>query len=430
MREGPSPRPKSFMSPFELTAVFLALSAAISWINARFLGWPNSVAIVLISACSAAILLGLGQVAPMTVGRLAGPLRAFDFSGTVLDVLLAFLMFAGGMQLDLSALRRARWTTLVLATFGVAVSTLVIGVCLAGASAAVGLPLGLGWALVFGALISPTDPVAVLAAVRTAPLPKPLKALIQGESLFNDGVGILLFGAALAYASGEATPGTGELLGAMAREGLGGVALGMAFGAVSLLAMRAIDDYAVETGITVALATGVYVAAARMHVSGPIAAAAAGILVGGPHAESAMSHTTKRHVRGFWRLVDEILNSLLFLLLGLELLALPLEPRFAVVAAAAIPIVLFARLVSVFAPSLVLMRYRPEFGRGTIPVLTWSGVRGGLSVALALAVPNTPQKPLLLVTTYAVAIFSIVVQGLTLERLVRRLHGPNRAGQT
>jgi CPA1 family monovalent cation:H+ antiporter len=247
--------------------------------------------------------------------------------------------------------------------------------------------------------------------------------LIQGESLFNDGVGILLFGAALTYATGRAVPGTGELLGAMLREGLGGATLGVAFGAIALLAMRAIDDYAVETGITVALATSVYVTAARLHVSGPIAAAAAGILVGGPHAEAAMSHTTKRHVRGFWRLVDEILNSLLFLLVGLELLEMPLEPRFGLVAAAAIPIVLVARLASVLAPSLVLMRLRREFGRETIPVLTWSGVRGGLSIALALAVPDSPEKPLLLAVTYAVAIFSIVVQGLTLGRLVRRLGG-------
>lgn len=411
------------ISPFDLAAVFLALTAAIGWINTRFLRLPNSIAILIIGAGGSALLLGLHSLAPRFVGGLTAPLRAFNFSSTVLNVLLAYLMFAGGMQVEVSALRRSVWTTLLLATLGVVVSALVIAVLFAGVAHLIGAPLGFAWALVLGAIISPTDPVAVMAVLRSVVLPPALKAMMQGEALFNDGTGILLFSAALTAATASTTgghaPGLGRLVLDMGREGLGGAVLGLAAGAVALLAMRAIDEYGVETGITVALATGVYAVALKLDVSGPIAAAAAGLLIGGPHAESAMSETTRRYVKGFWSLIDDLLNSLLFLLVGLELLALPIEGRFIWSAAIAIPVALLGRLASVVGPSLMISGLKREFGPGSTAILTWGGVRGGLSIALALALPQTPEKPLLLLATYAVAFFSIVVQGLTLGPLVR-----------
>jgi CPA1 family monovalent cation:H+ antiporter len=273
--------------------------------------------------------------------------------------------------------------------------------------------------------------VAVMAVLRSVVLPPALKAMMQGEALFNDGVGILLFSAAVtaaaATAAGGHPPGLGRLLLDMGREGLGGAALGLAAGGAALMAMRAIDDYEVETGITVALATGVYAVALRLEVSGPIAAAATGLLIGGPHAESAMSETTRRYVKRFWSLVDDLLNSLLFLVMGLELLALPMQARFLWPAVIAVPIALLGRLASVLGPSLLITDLKREFGRGSTAILTWGGVRGGLSIALALALPQTPEKPVLLVATYAVAFFSIVVQGLTLGPLVRAYGMDQRA---
>jgi monovalent cation:H+ antiporter, CPA1 family len=417
------------ISPFDLAAVFLGLTAVIGWINTRFLRLPKSIAILMIGAGGAAALLGLHSLAPTFVGGLTAPLKTFNFSSTVLNVLLAYLMFAGGMQVEVSALRRSMLTTLVLTTLGVGISALVIGVLFAGAAALIGTPIGLPWALVLGAIISPTDPVAVIAVLRSVVLPPALKAMMQGEALFNDGVGILLFSAAVtaASAAGGHAPGLARLVMDVGREGLGGAVLGLAAGGAALLAMRAIDEYGVETGITVALATGVYAVALKLEVSGPIAAAAAGLLIGGPHAESAMSETTRRYVRGFWSLIDDLLNSLLFLLVGLELLAVPIEARFIWSAAIAVPIALVGRLASVLGPSLMITRFAREFGPGTTAILTWGGVRGGLSIALALALPPTPEKPVLLVATYAVAFFSIVVQGLTLGPLARAYGMDQRA---
>jgi CPA1 family monovalent cation:H+ antiporter len=420
------------ISPFDLAAVFLGLTAVIGWVNTRFLRLPKSIAILMIGAGGAASLLALHSLAPAFVAGLTAPLKTFNFSSTVLNVMLAYLMFAGGMQVEVTALRRSMLPTLLLATLGVVVSTLVIGALFAGAAGLIGAPIGLSWALVLGAIISPTDPVALMAVLRSVVLPPALKAMMQGEALFNDGAGILLFSAtataAAASAAGGHAPGLARLVMDMGREGLGGAALGLAAGGAALLAMRAIDEYGVETGITVALATGVYAVALKLHVSGPIAAAAAGLLIGGPRAESAMSETTRRYVKGFWSLIDDLLNSLLFLMVGLELLDLPMEARLIWSAAVAVPIALLGRLASVLGPSLMITRLKREFGPGTTAILTWGGVRGGLSIALALALPPAPEKPVLLLATYAVAFFSIVVQGLTLGPLARAYGLDRRAG--
>jgi CPA1 family monovalent cation:H+ antiporter len=282
-----------------------------------------------------------------------------------------------------------------------------------------GLDLPLPWALAFGALISPTDPIAVLATVKGGGLSPRLKTVLQGEALFNDGVGIVVFTAAVAFLTGPAPNGL-ETVGLVAVEALGGLLLGAAGGWLVIRLMRAIDDYAVEVTLTLALAAGVYALAQPLHVSGPVAAVAAGLLIGAPGAESAMSKATQTYLAHFWTLVDEVLNALLFLLLGFQLLVVRFEPRDIGLWLVAIVLVVAARL-------LVVAPWGAFFGRqgerGATRLLMWGGLHGALSLALALTLPPGPARGLILSITYAVVVFSVVVQGLTFPALVRRLQG-------
>lgn len=283
---------------------------------------------------------------------------------------------------------------------------------------ALGLPLTLPWAIVFGALISPTDPVAVLAAVKQGGLSKTLEAVLQGEALFNDGVGIVLFTAAVAIAAGG-HPNPMEVVGAVGLEAVGGLALGAAAGWIVVLAMRAIDDYAVEVGLSLALAVAVYALAGSLHLSGPIAVVAAGLVVGDRGLKSAMSEMTQRYVRGFWTLIDEILNALLFLLLGLELLVVPLEIRWAGLWLAAVGLVMAARFIVVLPLGAYFHLSRQERGAGLL--LGWGGLHGALSLALALSLPEGPARPIILSTTFAVVLSSVLLQGLTFGPLAAHL---------
>jgi CPA1 family monovalent cation:H+ antiporter len=315
---------------------------------------------------------------------------------------------------DLKELRRRRFAVLTLATVGVLASTLLVGGGVWLAAKAVGVDLPLTWSLVFGALISPTDPVAVLAAVRHGHVSERLRAILQGEALFNDGVGIVVFLALVAFAThGDANPG-GVALDVLIKAG-GGLALGTALGFIAVRLLKAIDEYAVEVCITVALATGVYALAEALHMSGAIAVVAAGLFVGATGMQTAMSDLTQRYVQGFWTLIDEILNALLFFLLGLEMLVVPLDTRYSGLWAVAIPLVVLVRLAIVF-PWGAYFHFR-EAERAPSLVLGWGGLRGALSLALALNIPNVTQRPLILSLTYAVVVFSVAVQGLTFGRL-------------
>jgi monovalent cation:H+ antiporter, CPA1 family len=409
------------MSYFDLAAIFLVLLAAVGWLNARILRLPTSVAMLLVGLLGAL----LSQVSGNT--PFAGPLFHYlrqliervDFAQAVVGYMLAFLLFAGAMQVDLGQLRRQRLSVLTLATAGVAASTFLVGFGVYGAACWLGLSLSLPWALVFGALISPTDPVAVLATLHRGRLPASLQAVLQGEALFNDGVGIVVFLAMVALATGGPVPHPLAIVGAVAVHGLGGLLLGLAAGWLAVRATAAIDDYAAEVSITLALAAGAYAGAQALHVSGPIAAVAAGLLVGDRGVGSFMSETTRRYVLGFWTLVDEILNALLFLLLGLEVVVLPFDLRQAGLWAAAIPLVLIARFAVVL-PWGAYFRFR-HAERGAGAILAWGGLRGGLSLALALQAPAGPQRELLLSLTYAVVVFSVVAQGLSFPAVAAHL---------
>ena len=407
------------MTLFQLAAVFLALVGVIGWLNARWLKLPGGVAMLLVGLAGAGVLVALRRAAPGAVGPLVANLGAIDFPKAVLEYMLAFLLFAGAMQVDLSELRRQQAQVWTLATVGVLASTAIVGLGLWGVARLLNLPLSLPWAMVFGALISPTDPIAVLATVRGGFLSKSLTAVLQGEALFNDGVGIVVFTAAAALAASGAHLDPLHTAGQVLIEALGGLALGLAAGWVVIRAMRMIDDYAVEVAMSVALAMGVYAGGQALHLSGAIAVVAAGLLTGSHGAGAAMSETTQRYLHGFWTLVDEILNALLFLLLGLQLLSVPMELRWIGFWVAAVPLVLVARLATV-APWGAYFHLRWEERRPSL-VLTWGGLHGALSLALALSLPPSPARGLILSATYAVVVFSVVAQGLTFETLVRRL---------
>ncbi len=410
------------LSLFEIAAIVLALSAGFGWLNERFIGLPNVIGVLVVALAASIGLILFDRVVPgLGVQEVVqASLKQINFYDTMMNGMLAFLLFAGALQVDLGRLRAEASAVGLLATTGVAISTAIVGTGFYAIAHLIGVNIPLAWALVFGALISPTDPVAVLALLKSVSLPQRLEIKIAGESLFNDGVGVVLFTFLLGLATqtGEATVlNVAELF---LWEAIGGAILGLAVGLVVLRAMEAVDDYSVEILITLALVAGLYALAVRLNMSGPIAVVVAGILVGNRGVRTAMSEVTREHLFQFWEIVDELLNSVLFLLIGLEVLVVSIDPSLAGLAVATIPLVLVARLVSVWVP-LSLLSLRTAFTPGSIPILTWGGVRGGISVALALAVPVVDFREPILVATYAVVVFSIIVQGLTITPLVRRV---------
>jgi CPA1 family monovalent cation:H+ antiporter len=409
-------------SAFDLMAVLLVLTAVFGWLNHVVIRLPHTIGLLVMALGASLVLIGIEVALPDVAlyESLTAMLRRIDFRETVLNGMLAFLLFAGALHVDLAILRERAWTVGLIATLGVVISTAVVGIGLWWLSGILGVTIPLPWALVFGALISPTDPVAVLSTLKTIEVPKALEVDMAGESLFNDGVGVVVFTVLLALASGSGGEGgvlhVAELFFV---EALGGAVLGWGTGYLAYRAMRRIDDYPMETLISLALVAGTYALAAKLHMSGPIAVVVAGILVGNRGPVDAMSDLTQKYVFGFWTLVDEILNSVLFLLIGLEVLVLRFDPSFARLAAVSIPLVLLGRFLAVTGPVL-LLQGRQEFVRGTIPVLTWGGLRGGISIALALSLPEVAEKPPLLAATYAAVVFTIVVQGLSLRAVVGR----------
>lgn len=406
------------MSSFDLAAVFLSLVAVGGWLNARTLRLPHGVAMLFVGLAGAFGVYTLQWLRPELAATVIGALGQFDFAQTVLGYLLAFLLFAGAMQVDLAELRRRRLAVWTLATVGVAASTAIVGTGVWLAASVLGIALPLPWAMVFGALISPTDPIAVLATVKRGELSKALRVILQGEALFNDGVGIVVFTALLAYAAGF-SPSPMDALWGVFFQAAGGLALGALGGLAVLRAMRAIDDFVVEVSLTLALAMGVYVLAQAIHLSGPIAVVGAGLLIGDHHAREAMSDTTQVYLKSFWTLVDEILNALLFFLLGLQLLVVPLEVRLGGLCAAAVVLVVLTRFVVVLPWGSYLHLRREE--RGANVILAWGGLHGALSLALALSIPPGPYKSVILVLTYAVVAFSVTAQGLTFTPLAAAL---------
>lgn len=410
------------ISIFDLAALLLTLSALFGWLNRRFLPLPHAIGLLVMGLLASLALVALDLAFPQQhlYEDLTGALKQINFTEVVMNGMLAFLLFAGALNLNLHALRERAWPVATLALVGTAVSTAVVGLAVWGVSQALGHALPLSWALVFGALISPTDPVAVLATLKNVQVPQALEVEMQGEALFNDGVGVVLFTVLLGFAAGgggeRGALGIAELL---LVEAGGGILLGLVTGYVAYRAMRAIDDFSVEVLITLALVTGTYALAQKLGTSGPLAVVAAGLLVGERGPRYAMSDRTQGYVSALWTLVDEVLNSVLFLLIGLEVLVLRFDASALWLAAASVPLVIMGRGVAVSVP-LLLFRWSDRLSARNVPFLTWAGVRGGISVALALSVPESEHKSALLAATYAVVLFSIIVQGSTLGFVARR----------
>ena len=411
------------MTSFELAAVLLGLSALFGFVNQVWLRLPTPIGLVVIALTVSLTIIFLDWLFPaMPVAEtVRATLLDIDFHETVMNGMLAFLLFAGALHVDLTKLREQGWAIGLLATVGVVISTVIVGVAFSWMT---GMPLIV--ALVFGALISPTDPVAVLGILKTVAVPPALETRIAGESLFNDGVGVVVFLvlAGLAFGGGghgeidAESPAAGAIR-LFLMEAVGGALFGAFTGYIAFLAIRAVDEYTLETMITLALVTGTYAICSRFGLSGPIAVVVAGLFIGNQGVELGMSDRTREHLLIFWHLIDELLNAVLFLLIGIEIFALDPHPSALLFALAAIPLVLFARWVSVAMPTVLLGRFRPT-PTGAIPVLVWGGLRGGISVALVLSLPEVPDKPMMLAATYAVVIFSIVVQGLTVKRVIGR----------
>ena len=426
------------LSLFEIAALLLVLSAILSWVNRAYIKLPHTIGLLVMALVASFLLLASEALFPQLsiTETMQSALGQIDFNETLMKGMLGFLLFAGALHVDFSKLRNAKLEIGSMATFGVILSTFIVGTGFYYLAQLFGVELPYVWALVFGSLISPTDPVAVLSILKTVKMPKTLETKIAGESLFNDGVGVVVFTILLAIAIGStgsgdaahAAIGIWDIIELFVVDAIGGAALGLLAGWIGYRMMRRIDEHAIEVLISLALVAGTYALAQRInilghHLSGPIAVVVAGLMIGNKGAAFAMSEHTKSALFGFWEMVDEILNSVLFLLIGLEILVLGLAPKFAIVTLLAIPLVLIARLCAVYVPMKVIGTFK-DFTKGAVPVLTWGGVRGGISVALALALPDNEYKPLILTATYGIVIFSIIVQGLTVKTVVQRSVDP------
>lgn len=408
------------MTTFELAAILLSIAALAGFINVRFLKLPTTIGIMLISLGISLGLIFLGRFFPGIEATADTVVGQIDFNETLLDVMLSYLLFAGALHVDLSDLREQKRIIAIMATAGVVISTFLIGTAIFFLLPLFGFGLDYLSCLLFGALISPTDPVAVLGILKKAGVSKSLETKITGESLFNDGIGVVIFLALLKIATGEHDFSL-EFIGQLfLLEAVGGIFFGIGLGFIGYYLLRKIDNYQVEVLITLALVTGGYALAHALHTSGPLAMVVAGLMIGNHGRALAMSDQTRRHLDLFWELMDEILNAILFTLIGLELLLIEdnISGKMLAFGVLTIVVVLSCRFIAVSIPVTLLRPFR-TFSPGAIKMLTWGGLRGGISVALALSVPEEAGRSTFLVLTYMVVIFSIAVQGLTVGKLYR-----------
>jgi len=402
-------------------SLIVTLVALFGYLNHRFIRLPDTIGITAIGLVAALGVTAFGAFDPTVVKWAARTIENIDFSEVVFHGMLGMLLFAGSLHINLDDIYRQKWTILLLATIGVVLSTCIVGAAFYVVCRLLGIELLFIYALLFGALISPTDPIAVLGILRKVGVPESLETKIAGESLFNDGTGVVLFLTLSGIAFGGHEASAPQVLLLLGTEIVGGVLVGLAVGLAGFYLLRGIDSYAVEIMITLAMATAGYSVAESLHTSAPIAVVVMGLLVGNHGKRLAMSDRTREHLSSFWNLADELLNLLLFGLIGIEIIALVSPTVHLAPALIAIPIVLAARLASVGLPVLALQLVR-EFSPNTVKIMTWGGLRGGISLALALSLPQFPGREPIVAATYAVVIFSILVQALSIEPLVRRWH--------
>lgn len=412
------------MTAFEISAIFLTLTALLAYINHRFVGLPTTIGVMVISlilSLVAILLGGLGFEELIDYEKML--VSQLDFPELLLDGMLSMLLFAGALHVDLQDLRKYKLPIALLAVVGTVVSTVIVaGLTYVGLHA-LGFEIGLIWCLLFGALISPTDPIAVMGILANANAPQSLNTVISGESLFNDGVGVVIFMLLLGVLSSGEIPTAGHIGHLLLLEAGGGIAFGFLLGLMLYYLLKSIDSYQEEVLLTLAGVLGGYALASHWHLSAPLAMVVTGLMVGNQGRSYAMSDNTRHYVDLFWELIDEILNAILFVLIGLEIVVVSLHGNVWLAVVMAIAIGLLARLVVVGG---VTASFRQRLGlpKGSWQVLTWGGLRGGISVALVLQLPAGAERDLLLTLTYAIVVFSILVQGLTIGKVAKRLPKP------
>jgi CPA1 family monovalent cation:H+ antiporter len=409
------------MALYNALAIMMVLAALFAWVNHRFIRLPGTVGIMVISLLSSLALIVVGWMNPGVLSEMTRLVKSIDLYTVLMKMMLSFLLFAGAIHVDIKGLRSQAVPVLTFATIGTVLSTLFVGGMLYGICLLLHFPVEFLYCLLFGALISPTDPIAVLSILRQAHIAPSLESKISGESLFNDGIGVVLFISIYEMIEGGvAHLDAGHIGWLFLREAGGGLIFGAMLGYLGFFLVSSIDHYQVEVMITVALVMGGYMLADTLHVSGPIAMVVAGLITGNHSRLQAMSDTTRDYLDKFWEMIDEFLNAILFLLIGFELLILPFDKLVVILGLACIPVVLLARWLSVMIPFSFLRQWT-VFEKNAIPILTWGGLRGGLSVALALSIPAEMHGELIVTVTYIVVVFSILVQGLTIGKIARRL---------
>ncbi len=405
------------MTLVETVTILVCLSAGFSYLNHRYIKLPVTIGLMAIALAMSLGLLLLGKLGVGIDAEAESFVRNIDFDETLLHGMLSFLLFAGALHVNLDDLLEQKWFIGTLACLGILVSTAIVGALVYFVLDWIGYPIPLIGCLLFGALISPTDPIAVLSILKKVRAPKQLEIKITGESLFNDGVGVALFLVLLGVSqTGRATPGAVSVL--FLQEAIGGALVGLAVGYGAYRMLKSIDQHNVEILITLALVMGGYALANVLHTSGPIAVVVSGLLIGNHGRHLAMSETTREYLDTFWELIDELLNAILFVLIGLEVLALNFKSEYLTAGLLAIPLVLLARFVSVSLPVQIFRLFQEFTNRATL-ILTWGGLRGGISVAMALSLPPSKYRDVIVTMTYLVVVFSILAQGLTIGRLVR-----------
>ncbi len=403
-------------------SVLIVLASFFAYLNNRFLKLPATIGIMIIAMISSILLVVSGNIFPQTFQNFSKLIANFDFTEVLMGAMLNFLLFAGAVHVNLRDLREQRGPIMVFSTVSVLISTLVIGFLLDYITTFLAIDIPFIYCLLFGALISPTDPIAVLSILKDAKVPKSLETKIAGESLFNDGVAVVVFAVILQLAQDPASdfslPHVSWLL---IKEAFGGFILGILLGITAGKAMKRIDDYKTSVLITLSVVMGGYLIAHAMHISGPLTMVAAGLIIGNfGRKKTLMSPITKDYLDKFWELIDEILNAILFLFIGFELLLIPDIWSYWKIGVICIVLVLFGRFVSIYIPTKIIP-FKKKFEASTVKILVWGGLRGGVSIALALSIAEGPNKQIILAITYFVVVFSIIVQGLTIGKLANRL---------
>ena len=409
------------MEIYNIITLIVVLAAIFGYINHRFIKLPRTIGIMLISLIASLAVVGVGAIFPEFFFKTTHAISLIDFQTIVLRIMLSFLLFAAAIQIDSKKLTAERTSIITFATIGVIISTFVIGTLLYGVISLFGLSVNYIYCLLFGALISPTDPIAVIGILKKAKIPASLETKISGESLFNDGIGVVLFVTFYGIAQmGVENISVWKIIWIFIREAGGGILCGWLLGYIGYIALRSVDNYAVEVMITLAIVMGGYWFAEILHVSGPLTMVLAGLITGNKSMDVVASDVTRDYIGKFWEMIDEVMNAILFLLIGFEMLIIPFNFTLLWLGCITILIVLFGRLVSVALPIRIL-RYKNSFPNNTIPILTWGALRGGISVALALAIPKYMYGEMFVSITYIVVLFSIIVQGLTIGKFAKKL---------